>query len=243
MLRKSAAPVTADPLDYLWHCANGEMAFWVNGNDGPVGWVRATHRGVQQLDKVDVPKSQRRYVFSTKFEVKYDQAFEEVVRACADPSREGKTFLTEEIIQALIGLNKLGFAHSFEAWQDGKLAGGGYGMQLGSMMSADSLFYRVSNASKAAYGQMLVRLRERGFRLMDVNVVAKHSVNYGEEWMPQWEFEQIVRQCLKETPSIADDRPAPVLPWQIKYRLPVARLLRSVGRRILPKGDHRAAML
>ncbi len=229
---QSPAEVTADPIDILWHYANAEMPFWINGNDGAVGWVRGTHRGVQRLDKIGISKSQRRYVLSTKFEIRYDTAFEEVIRACADTAREGKTFITEELIQGYTALNKMGFAHSYEAWRDGKLAGGGYGVQLGSLLTIDSMFYRVSNASKAAYGQTLLRMPERGFRLMDTNVVAKHTVNYGEEWMPMWEYEKTLKQCLGESPSLTDEKPYPALPWQIRYRLPIARLLRKVSNRL-----------
>ena len=234
MLSQSSAPVTADPLDYLWHSASGEMAFWLNGHDGPVGWVRAPHRGVQHLDKIQFSKKQHRFVFAEKFEVRYNQAFEQVVRACADLHREGKTFVTEPMVQALLALHKMGFAHSFESYCDGQLAGGGFGIQLGSVISADSLFYRVSNGSKAAFGRFLLHVRERHFSLVDVNVVGDHTVNFGEEWMPQWQFEQHLRNHLKDTPSISDDRPAPPLPWQIKYALPVARLWRNFRRRILP---------
>jgi leucyl/phenylalanyl-tRNA--protein transferase len=235
MLSASAALLNADPMDYLWHSAKGEMAFWLNGDSGPIGWVRADHRGVQRFDKIHIPKGQRRYVYTDQFEVKYDQAFEEVVRACADLKREGKTFITEDMIQALIGLHKMGFAHSYESWQDGKLVGGGYGLQLGSVMSADSQFYRVSNASKACYGQMLLRLRDRGFTLVDVNVVAKHMVNYGEEWMPSWQFEKHLREHMHDTPSLTDDHPAPPLPWKIKYLLPAAQKLGALRRRILSR--------
>ncbi len=198
--------ISSDPHDILAHYANAEMPFWLNGDNGEIGWVRGTHRGVQRLDKIDIPKSQKRYVFSPRFEIRYDHRFEEVIRSCADLKREGKTFLTETLIQGYIALNQLGYAHSYEAWCDGELAGGGFGLQLGSLLTVDSLFYRVSNASKAAYGQTLLRMTERGFRLMDTNVVAKHSVNYGEEWMPMWEYEKTLRACLKESPSLTDDR-------------------------------------
>jgi hypothetical protein len=100
------------------------------------------------------------------------------------------------------------------------------------------LFHRVSNAAKAAYGQTLVCMTQRGFRLMDTNVVAPHLVNYGEEWMRMWEYEAILRQALKESPSLTDDRPYPGIPWQVRYRLPIARLIRKVSRRF-----RRAAMV
>jgi leucyl/phenylalanyl-tRNA--protein transferase len=226
------AKITADPMDILWHYAGGKMPFWINGTDGPIGWVRGTHRGVQQLDRVNIPKSQKRYVHSPRFEVRYNTAFEEVVRACADIRREGKTFIVEELIQGYVALNKLGFAHSYEAWCGDKLAGGGYGMQLGSLLTIDSLFHRESNAAKAAYGQTLLRMRERGFRLMDTNVVSPHMVNYGEEWMPMWEYEKNLRACLKESPSLTDERSYPALPWKIRYGLAVHRLIRKVSNKL-----------
>jgi leucyl/phenylalanyl-tRNA--protein transferase len=229
------APITSDPIDILYHYANAEMPFWLNGTDGPVGWVRGTHRGVQRLDKIEIPKSQKRYVLSPKFEIRYNTAFEEVVRACADLKREGKTFLTEELIRGYLALNRLGFAHSYEAWADGRLAGGGFGLQLGSLLTIDSMFHRVSNSSKAAYGQTLLRIKDRGFRLMDTNVVASHLVNYGEEWMPMWEYEKTLESCLKESPSLTDDHRYPPLPWQLRYRLPLVRLVRKLSNRLRRK--------
>lgn len=70
----------------------------------------------------------------------------------------------------------MGFAHSYEAWHEGKLAGGGFGVQLGALICCDSMFHRVSNASKAAYGQTLFHLQKRGFKIVDTNGVANYQV-------------------------------------------------------------------
>lgn len=230
----SSGHVSADPVAVLFHYARGEMVNWVNGVNGPIHWVAGSHRGVQWLDKVEFPRKQKRYIFSPLFEVKYDTAFAEVVRGCADASlhNDAETWLSEAYINALIELHRMGFAHSYEAWNEGKLVGGGYGIQLGSMISCDSMFHRMSNASKAAYGQALLHLRERGFRIVDTNGVANHMVNYGEEWMPQWQFERQVFECLRETPSIRDGRPCPRLPWEIRTMLPALRAGRVVNRRL-----------
>jgi hypothetical protein len=75
-------------------------------------------------------------------------------------------------------------------------------------------------------------MRDRGFKLMDTNVVAKHMVNYGEEWMPMWEYEQTLAGCLKESPSLTDEVKYPALPWQLRYGLPVQRLIKKVARRL-----------
>ena len=232
MLRRSR--VSSDPVAVLWHYVAGRMVDWVNGKDGPVCWKAGSHRGVQWLDKVEFPRKQKRYIFSPLFEVRYDTAFEEVIRGCADLAREGKTWISEDYVRGMIELNRMGFAHSYEAWSEGKLVGGGFGMQLGSMLTCDSMFHRMSNASKAAYGQMLVRARERGFKLVDTNGVANHLVNYGEEWVPQWKFEGVMYDCLsaRPAPSLVEGRAYPELPWEIKAMLPMLRVGRKVGRRL-----------
>jgi len=228
----SSARVGDDPVAALWHYVRGHMVNWVNGENGPVCWVSGSHRGVQFLDKVEFPRKQKRYIFSPQFEIRYNTAFEEVMRGCADPTRDRATWVSEELIRALVRLNKMGFAHSYEAWADGKLAGGGFGVQLGSMISCDSMFHRVSNASKAAYGQTLVHLQKRDFKIVDTNGVASHQVNYGEEWLPQWQFERTIVQCLDDAPSLTDDRPYPKLPWPIRTMLPALRPARVLLRRL-----------
>src|SRR5436305_8154250 len=92
-------PVHPEPWDILWHYANGRMPDFVNKQDGPAGWVRWTHRGIQPLDEIVFPESQRRYIFSKKFELRFNTAFEEVVRACADAGRFGKTWMTPELVE------------------------------------------------------------------------------------------------------------------------------------------------
>jgi leucyl/phenylalanyl-tRNA--protein transferase len=226
--------VSADPVAVLWHHLAGRMVDWANGRDGPICWKTTSHRGVQWLDKVEFPRKQKRYIFSPLFEIRYDTAFEEVIRACADLSREGKTWICEEYTRGMLELHRMGFAHSYEAWNEGKLVGGGFGVQLGSMLSCDSMFHRMSNASKAAYGQMLVRAKERGFKIIDTNGVAKHQVNYGEEWMPHWQFERVMSQCLgaRPAPTLVDGVVYPKLPWQIRAMLPVVRVGRRIGRKL-----------
>src|SRR5258706_6192747 len=178
--------VTDDPVATLLHYVCGDMLDWAGPVGGALCWKRLTHRGVQWLDKVKFPRGQRRYIFSPRFEIRFDRAFEETVRGCARQPRGEQTWISEEYVREMVGMHRMGYAHSFEAWSDGRLVGGAFGVQLGSIMTCDSMFHQVSNASKAAYGQTLVHLRERGFKFLDTNGVAKHRVQYGEEWMPQW---------------------------------------------------------
>lgn len=236
--------VTDDPVAVLFHYVRGHMVNWVNGVDGPVHWVGGSHRGMQFLDKVEFPRKQKRYIFSPQFEIRYDTAFAEVIQGCADRSREveNKTWINDAYLRGMVALHKLGFAHSYEAWHEGKLVGGAFGVQLGSMISCDSMFHRMSNASKAAYGQTLVHLQKRGFKVVDTNGVANHLVNYGEEWIPQWRYERLILECLRESPSLTDARPCPPLPWEVRALIPALRPARIVLHRLpFLKGTKMAA--
>ena len=232
-MRRSA--VRPNPWHILWNYANGRMPDFLNKSEGPVGWVRWSHRGVQPLDEIRFPESQRRYVFSKKFDVRFNTAFEEVVRACADPSRFGKTWMSPELVEGLVRLNRLGYAHSFEAWTTTdrpQLAGGVWGVQIGSFITASSMFHRIPNATKAAYGHTLLHLRERGFTMVDTGMVPEHLVNYGSRYVPSWQFDEMLRPLLDQPRTLVDGLAPPMLPARLRWALPVARIGRAVLRRV-----------
>ena len=231
----------ASPLDILWHYAMGYMPDFLNQKDGPAGWVRWSHRGVQYLDKFKIPSSQKRYVLAPQFELRFDQAFEEVIHACADTSRQviqhaaGTTWMTDELIAGLVRLHGMGYAHSYESWMDGKLVGGTLGIQLGGYVTMISLFHRVSNASKAATGKAMMHLRDRGFKMVDIGMVPTHLVNFGSEWAPRWKFEAELPGLIHQKVSISDEHPCAPVPWAIRAGMPVVHAVRGVRRR-LPGG-------
>jgi leucyl/phenylalanyl-tRNA--protein transferase len=228
-------PVRPDPWHILWHYANGRMPDFLNKQDGPVGWVRWSHRGIQPLNDIRFPDSQKRYIFSKKFELRFNTAFEEVIRACADPTRFGKTWITSELVEGLIALNKMGYAHSFEAWtteEKPQLAGGVWGVQIGSFITASSMFHRVPNATKAAYGRTLLRLKERGFTMVDTGMVPLHLVNYGSRYVPAWLFEKKLRPLLAQPRTICNGLVPPMLPLKLKLALPLARAAKGLKRRL-----------
>ena len=232
--------ITPDPLDMLTHYALGELPSYTNGIGSPTAWLRPAHRGVHLLKDVNIPKSQRRYVLSDKFELRFDTAFPEVLEGCADINRAGHTWIVPELREGYLKLFDAGFAHSFEAWCDGQLAGGCFGVQLGGYVSVESMFYRVSHASKAAYGKLLLHLKGRGFTLVDSNPVDDPSRNYGEEWIPQWRYEELLRQALERRVTLADDKPCPELPPKVRRKLPIFRLVRKVARKVLGDRNDRA---
>ena len=230
--------VLASPMNVLWHFATGHLPDFLNKRDGEVGWVRWSHRGVQYLDKFAVPRKQKPYVYSSRFELRFNAAFEEVVRACADPrrpgiaKRAGETWMTPELIEALLTLRQMGFAHSFEAWQDGKLAGGIWGVQIGGLVTMSSMFARVSNASKFAMARTMMRLRERGFSMVDMGMVPDHLVHFGAEWVPRWKYESVLPALIRQRLSVDDTCPCPQLPWVIRLGEPALRVARNARRRL-----------
>jgi leucyl/phenylalanyl-tRNA--protein transferase len=225
MLLWSSCKVSDNPWHILWHYAHGRMPDWINGGSGEVAWIKRKHRGIQWLDKIQLPKKSQhlKYILQPKFTIKFNTAFEQVVRACADLKREGKTWITEELFRGYGALHKLGFAHSFEAWDGEKLVAGAFGLQMGSIMSIDSVFHHVSNAGMAVYGQTLLRLKDRGFKLVDVNYVSGPFARFGEEWVPQWKFEELLAGMMKEQLTVADGMTSPLLPRGMATMLPFSR--------------------
>lgn len=150
------------------------------GPDGqePIGWWSPDPRGVILPGALRVSRSLRRR--RRDFEVRVNTAFAEVVDACADPARSGR-WITPQIRAAYVALHRLGWAHSVEAWSDGELAGGLYGLALGGVFAGESMFHRRTDASKVA----LVALAEIVFadadtrRLIDVQWVTDHLASLG----------------------------------------------------------------
>lgn len=144
---------------------------------GEIGWYSPDPRAVFPLDEFHAPRSLLRTIRRGKFEVRIDTAFEEVMRGCAD--RE-ETWISEELLQAYVALHRIGFAHSVEAWSGGELAGGLYGVSIGGAFMGESMFTRVTDASKVCLVVLVERLRERGFTLLDSQLPSRHLQGYGQ---------------------------------------------------------------
>jgi len=236
MVHPFATQIRPDVGDMLWHLCDGQMPLYTTSKGKEVGWIKTSHRGVQFMDKVSFPRKEKRYIFSSKFEIRYDTKFREVLQHCADLSRgdrdEGRTWITPAMFDGYWNLYQAGFAHSYETWQDGKLVGGCIGVHIGGYISCDTMFHLVSNASKAAWGRTIVYLQERGFTWADTNCVASHHVNYGEEWVPQWRFEQMMREAIARPVAFLEGQAPPQIPVVVRWGLPTMRLLSRAGRGI-----------
>ncbi|HSE10455.1 MAG TPA: leucyl/phenylalanyl-tRNA--protein transferase [Nocardioidaceae bacterium] len=153
--------------------------FPMPGNpDMPMLWWSPDPRGILRLDRLKVSRSLRASV--RRMEVRVDTAFDEVIRACADPSRDSG-WIDDQIIDAYTALHDLGWVHSVEAWQDGRLVGGLYGVAIGGLFAGESMFHRVTDASKVALVGLVDLLCDEyaDQRLLDVQWSTPHLASLG----------------------------------------------------------------
>lgn len=169
-------------------------------DDNDIGWFSPDPRGIIPLERVHVPARLARVIRSRKFEVVIDRDFEGVMRACA-ADREDGTWISEEIIESYVALHRLGRAHSIEAWRDGRLAGGLYGVHLGGAFFGESMFHHETDASKVALMALVARMRERGLSLLDVQWVTPHLAQFGAVEIPREEYLERLHQVVDQAVS------------------------------------------
>ena len=173
----------------------------------PLGWWSPDPRGVLLAGGVHASRSLRRSL--RHFEIRVDTAFGDVVAACADPARDGR-WITDEIVDAYTELHALGWAHSVETWLDGELVGGLYGINVGGLFAGESMFHRVTDASKAAVVAMAGHVYEDGDdrRLIDVQWATDHLRTLGVVTVPRTEYLQRLRVAVGlPPPSFATRAP------------------------------------
>jgi leucyl/phenylalanyl-tRNA---protein transferase len=163
----------------------------------PILWWSPDPRAVLWPRDLRVSRSLRRSVMKRGFEFRVNTAFERVVAACAEPrSYGGGTWITSEMAAAYARLHELRWAHSFETWQNGVLAGGLYGVAIGRVFFGESMFTRVTDASKVALVHAVEFLRARRFELIDCQVPSAHTASLGASEIPRAEFlERLAELC------------------------------------------------
>jgi len=162
---------------------------WPSHSHEPMLWWSPDPRAILPLDGLRVSRRLERRLKSSEFSLSMNSAFEQVIAACATGhSREEGTWLTPEMIAAYTELHRLGHAHSVESWKDGQLVGGVYGVAIGGLFSAESMFYRARDASKAALARLVGHLRSRGYRLLDVQQWTPHTGRLGVIEIPRREY-------------------------------------------------------
>ena len=187
-----------DPETLLSAYAQG--VFPMADRDGTIRLYTADPRGIIPLDTFHVPQTLRQLVRKPPnnggFEVRINHDFQATMRACME-NREDGSWINPELIRAYTGLHDLGYAHSVEAWRDGELAGGLYGVSLGAAFFGESMFHRQRDASKVALVHLVNRLREREFELLDTQATTPHLRRFGCVDIPAREYMVRLRKALR----------------------------------------------
>jgi leucyl/phenylalanyl-tRNA--protein transferase len=149
--------------------------------EDPILWFSPDPRLVLVPGELRVGRSLAKVLRKRPFEIRFDSAFDEVVAACAGARRPGQagTWITAEMRRAYGELHRLGFAHSVEAWREGELAGGLYGVSLGAAFFGESMFARAADASKVAFVELVRRVLGWEFRFVDCQVETEHLRRFG----------------------------------------------------------------
>jgi leucyl/phenylalanyl-tRNA--protein transferase len=166
-------------------------------DDPTLFWVDPHSRGVLPMEKFHLPKRLRRILRQGRFEVRCDSAFEETLDGCAQSSeRRPDTWINKEIRDLYLALYRMGHAHSVEAWRDGQLVGGLYGVALGGAFFGESMFSREAETSKIALAHLVARLRHGGFTLLDTQFVTDHLKRFGAVEVPRAEYRVMLSRAL-----------------------------------------------
>ncbi len=181
-------------------------------------WLDPALRGVLPLDDgFHLSRRLRRTALSDRFTVTADRDFPGVIRGCAEPAPgRTDTWINGEIEQLFIELHRRGFAYSVEAWQDGRLVGGLYGVALGGAFVGESMFSRVSDASKVALVHLVARLRLCGFVLCDTQFITTHLARFGAVEIPKADYKARLAAALEVPARWTADLPAERIAAEIR---------------------------
>ena len=169
--------------------------------DTEVFWVEPRERAILPLDGLHVSKSLRKVLRADRFTVTLDSAFEQVIRACAEPREDHpETWISERIVQSYIALHRAGHAHSIECWEERPggvrvLLGGLYGVSFDRVFCGESMFSRAPNASKVALAWLVALLQRAGFVLLDCQFMTDHLRSMGAVELPQRDYRRMVDQA------------------------------------------------
>lgn len=200
MATRKAEPERLDPELLLRAYATGVFPMAESADDPEIFWVRPDLRGIIPLDAFHVPSSLAKTVRKGLFEVRFNTAFEAVMRGCAE-QRDARpsTWINDTILSAYISLHRLGHAHSVEAWYHGELAGGLYGVSMGSAFFGESMFSRKTDASKVCLVKLVEHLRQRDFTLLDTQFTTEHLRKFGAVDVPRKDYEKLLAKAMAKS--------------------------------------------
>jgi len=167
-------------------------------DDPTLYWIDPEERAILPLDGFHLSRRLARTVRANRFEIRCDTAFQDVMRACAEPTAERReTWINDPILQLYTALFRRGHAHSVEAWREGELVGGLYGVSLGGAFFGESMFSRETDASKVALVHLVARLKVGGYVLLDCQFMTEHLRQFGVVEISRDDYRNRLGKALK----------------------------------------------
>lgn len=168
----------------------------------PILWWSPTPRCVMLTDQIHISKSLAKFIRKTDMRCTFNQAFEQVITACAAPRNyTDDTWITDAMMDAYIELSQQGIAHSIEVWQEDQLVGGLYGLRIGQMFFGESMFSTKTNASKIAIVQLCRSMQQANMPMLDCQVSSDHLLSLGATLLPRQTFENKLAELVNQTAS------------------------------------------
>ena len=170
----------------------------------PLLWFSPDERGILDFSEFHIPKKLKRDLKKLNFTYSWDRDFEGVMRGCQQALRKGEsgTWITDSLLKAYVAFHRAGYAHSIEVWEKGSLVGGLYGVFVGGVFSAESMFFKVSPASKAALVFLVEDLKSKGLTWVDVQMVSSVSRQFGGKYVSKREFLKRMKQSQRNPQKI-----------------------------------------
>jgi leucyl/phenylalanyl-tRNA--protein transferase len=194
----------------LLEAYRGGIFPWFNENQ-PILWWSPDPRMVLFPAELKVSRSLAKTLRNSRFEVRADTAFRDVILNCRMPRRDQDgTWITAPMVEAYCELHRTGIAHSIETWLDGELVGGLYGVALGRAFFGESMFMRATDASKVALVTLVRQLERWGFGLVDCQMNTAHLASFGAREIPRVDFTRRLRELIHYPPVPAPWRLAPL---------------------------------
>lgn len=166
--------------------------------DGEIYWYAPDPRAIIPLDTFHTPRRLRQVVRAGEFKMTVNTCFERVMNECAAPrDTQPTTWISSGLIDAYVELHHHGFAHSVEAWKDGELVGGLYGVSIAGMFAGESMFHRQTNASKVSLVYLVERMKSLGMTLLDTQFLTDHLAKFGAYEVTREEYEQRLNEALE----------------------------------------------
>ena len=173
---------------------------WPVNDRSPLFWWSPDPRAIIGLDQLHIPRRLARTIRSGKFQVTCDRDFPGVIRGCANAhSGQGGTWITPKMIVAYEHMHQLGYAHSIEVWREDLLVGGTYGISIGGLFAAESMFHRATDASKVALVHLVAHLRARGYELLDIQQLTAHTRRLGGIEIPRSSYLKLLAKAVEKT--------------------------------------------